>query len=118
MYSRIEVVMIKLLIGTLAIVSLSGCASWGTTKAKATASLCGQPFELEYADGKERDGLTIDVTCADGSKMSLSTSGTKAFEGQANAAGLAGQIAGAAVAAALSTVRPGALPENVTQSPE
>lgn len=70
----------------LAGVLISGCAGSeinpaGTTH--VTGVLCGAPFELH--DGKERGEIILEVTCADGSTATLTSSESMAFTGQAQA---------------------------------
>lgn len=70
----------------LASVLISGCAGSeinpaGTTH--VTGVLCGAPFELH--DGKERGEIMLEVTCADGSTATLTSSESMAFTGQAQA---------------------------------
>lgn len=84
--------------GATLLLSIPGC-SWGTTKAEIEGTICGQPFKASYRDGKERDGLEIEAVCADGSSVKLSTTGTRAFEGQGNVASVVGSAVEAAVKA-------------------
>ena len=51
---------------------LAGCTAG--TQLVAEGNACGQPFTIQLRDQKDRAGFAAEVTCADGSKLLITSS--------------------------------------------